>query len=86
MANGLMTNTELMDTMLTDLNNGVKALLAGQYIAACDAVTQIAQKLVALRTAVDSDIKSRDQCIEDLKKQLRACGHEVVECECGRGD
>lgn len=86
MANGMLTNTELIDTIIADLNNTVKAAMSGQFIAACDTVTLMAQKLVQLKSGIDADIKSRDQCIEDLKKQLRACGHEVVECECGRGE
>ena len=66
----MYTNTELIDSLLIDLNDAVRALLSGQYIAAAGTVSQMAQKLMNLRAGVESDIKSRDQCIEDLRRQI----------------
>ena len=70
-----------MDTILVDLNDLLRQQMSGQYIQACGTVAQMAQKLINLRSAIDNDIKSRDQCIEDLKRQLRAAGHEVIEVD-----
>lgn len=71
MANGLLTNKELVDTIIVDLNNLLKEAMSGQYIRMCSYVTQISQKLANLRTTIDSDLKSRDDHIEDLKNQLK---------------
>lgn len=81
MANGLYSHTELIGTILVNLNDALKGLLSGQYIQACSDVTQMAQKLINLRNTIDNDIKSRDQCIEDLKRELRAAGREIIEVE-----
>ena len=81
MADGLYRHTELIDTIIVDLNNMLKDQLNGQYIQACRDVTQMVQKLLNIRATIDNDIKSRDQCIEDLKRQLRAAGHEIIEVD-----
>ena len=77
MNNGLYTNTELMDTIIIDLNNALKELLSGQYIQACCHVTQMSQKLVNLRNTIDNDLKNREETIEHLKQVLRDSGIEV---------
>ena len=79
MAKGLLTNSELVDTLIVDLNNLVKEYSNGQYIQACCYITQMSQKLLNLRKSIDSDLKSRDECIEALKRELRAAGREVVD-------
>ena len=81
MANGLYTNSELVDTIIADLNRIIKEALNGQYIEACCHVTQAAQKLVNLRTNIDKDLKSRDNTIENLKRELRAAGREIIEVD-----
>lgn len=77
MNNGLYTNTELMDTIIMDLNDTLKALFSGQYIQACCQVTQMSQKLVNLRNTIDNDLKNREETIEHLKQVLRDSGIEV---------
>ena len=79
MANGLYTNSELMDSIIIDLNNSIKDVISGQYIHACVMVSGISQKLVNLRKTIDDDLKSKDKKIEDLKLALREAGHEVIE-------
>jgi hypothetical protein len=37
------------------------------------------QKLVQLRQHIDDDLKNRDETIQSLKDELRACGREVVD-------
>jgi hypothetical protein len=79
MANGLYNNTELMDSVIVDLNNTLKELFSGQYIQACCHVTQMSQKLVNLRNTIDNDLKNREATIETLKRQLREMDCEVVD-------
>lgn len=77
MAKGLYTNSELLDSLVVDLNSLIKEQMTGQYINACNIVNQMAQKLISLRKTIDDDIKNRDKTIETLKEELRLAGHEV---------
>lgn len=77
MANGLLTNTELIESLLVDLNEVLKQQINGQFIQACCIVTQMSQKLINLRATIDNDLKSREKTIETLKEELRNCGVEV---------
>ena len=79
MANGLYTNSELVDTIIVDLNNLLKLQINGQFVGACNVVTQMTQKLLNLKTGIDNDLKSKDKVIEALKNELRAAGQEVVD-------
>lgn len=79
MAKGLLTNAELVDTLIVDLNNLPKVLLAGQFIQACAIVTQMGQKLINLRKGIADDLKYKDERIEQLKEQLRQTGAEVTD-------
>ena len=81
MANGIYTNSELIGTILDDLNRCVKALLIGQSLQACVILTGITQKLTNLRQNIENDIKNRDEIIESLKSELRKRGVEIVEKE-----
>ena len=79
MAKDIMSNTELIESLILDLNNSLKEITNGQYIQFCSIVYQMAQKLVNLRNTVDNDLKNRDKTIETLKNELRAAGHDVVD-------
>lgn len=79
MAKGLLTNAELVDTLIVDLNNLPKELLAGQFIQACSIVAQMGQKLINLRKGIADDLKYKDERIEQLKEQLRNLGAEVTD-------
>ena len=79
MKKDLLTNSELIDSIIVDLNNLQKELVSGQYIQFCSIVYQMAQKLINLRNTVDNDLKNRDETIETLKNELRAAGHDVVD-------
>lgn len=76
---GLYTNSELIQSVICDLNNLLKEQAGGQYINACAIVTSISAKLVSLKSSIDNDLKNRDETIETLKEQLRQHGVEVVE-------
>ena len=79
MMKGLYTNSELVDSLINDLNNLLRLQMSGQYVQACCSVAQMAQKLVNLRKTIDNDMKSRDKTIETLKAELKAAGREVLD-------
>lgn len=77
MANGLYTNSEMIDGLIVDLNNLLKSIFGGQYIGACSIVTGMAKKLSNLRKTIDNDLKNREETIETLKQELRYAGRCV---------
>ena len=77
MANGLYTNSELLDSIIVDLDNLLKALFTGQFIKVCAIVTGMAQKLSNLRKSLDNDLKNREETIEALKQELKNAGRGV---------
>ena len=79
--NGLYSNSELVQTLITDLNNLLKEQAGGQYINASAIVTGMAQKLINLKETIDNDLKNRDETIATLKEELRSHGVEIVEVQ-----
>ena len=79
MANGILTNSELVDSLILDLNNLPKNLIDGQFIHFCDIVSQMGQKLVNLRQGIKADLDNKDKVIEQLKEQLKNAGTEIEE-------
>lgn len=79
MASGIYTNSELIETILNDLNDYMKAQAHGQYVQACIIMSNIAQKLVNLRNTIDNDLKNRDETIEHLKDELRKRGVDIID-------
>lgn len=79
MANGILTNKELVGSLIQDLNNLVKEQQAGQHLQACQIIVSMTQKLANLYNTIDDEVKNRDEIIAKLKEELRACGREVVE-------
>jgi hypothetical protein len=77
MANGTYTNSELIDTIVVDMNNMIKEALTGQYVQICYIVTAMTQKLMNLKKGIEADLTSKDKVIEQLKDQLRAACAEV---------
>lgn len=77
MSKGLLSNTELIDSITADCNNAVKALASGQGIVFCGLMVGIVRKLGNLKEGVLNDMKNREQTIETLKEELRNCGMEV---------
>ena len=81
MAKGIMTNKELIGSIIQDLNTMVKEQQAGQHIQACAIIVGMTQKLANLMKTIDDDVKNRDETIATLKEQLRARGVEVVDVD-----
>lgn len=77
--NGIYTHSELIDSILQDLNSLVKCHMIGEHVTACAIMTGISQKLLKLKEGVANDLKNREETIEQLKDELRACGREVVD-------
>lgn len=79
MAKGLMKNEELVDSIIVDFNSMLKEQISGQYIGACNMVTQIIQKLLNLKKGIANDLKAKDEKIEILKEHIKNCGGDVVD-------
>ena len=63
----MYTNSELIGSILTDLNEMMKYQAAGQFLQATTVFVGIVQKLVQLRQHIDDDLKNRDETIQSLK-------------------
>lgn len=79
MTNGILTNKELVGSLIQDLNNLVKEQQAGQYLQACQIIVSMTQKLANLYKTIDDEVKNRDKTIAVLKDELRKRGAEVVD-------
>ena len=79
MANGMYTNSELIDTIIVDINNVLKDMMNGQFIDICFIVTSMTQKLTNLKKGIDTDLANKDKTIETLKQELRDAGCEIEE-------
>ena len=77
--NGIYSHAELIDGILTDLNSLMKYHMIGEHVMACAIMTGISQKLMKLKEGVANDMKNRENTIEQLKEELRACGREVID-------
>ena len=77
--NGLFTNEELIDTLISDLNDLGKHIATQNTIGFCNTVVHMAQKLVNLKKGVSDDMKHKNETIEDLKNQLKLFNPELTE-------
>lgn len=77
--NGIYSHAELIDGILKDLNSLMKFHMIGEHVMACAIMTGISQKLMKLKEGVANDLKNREETIEQLKDELRACGREVID-------
>lgn len=65
----------MIDAIINDLNEMLKALLIGQHLQACAILTGITQKLFSVR----SDMKAKDETLEKLKQELRKRGVDIID-------
>lgn len=77
--NRFLTNKELINSIINDLNEYLKAQASGQMLQAAAIMAGVSQKLLNLYRTVDDDLKNRDKTIDSLKQQLRAAGVEVID-------
>ena len=73
----MITNSELIDSIIKDCNESVKAVASGQYILWCSYISNIAIKLNNLKSGVEKEIANRNETIEKLKESLRNAGQTV---------
>lgn len=76
---GTYNNTELIETILNDLNDYMKAQAHGQHLQSCIIMGNVAQKLVNLQKGIEADLKNREKTIEDLKTELRKRGVDIID-------
>ena len=79
MPKGLFTSEELIAVMIQDLNSLPKFLIEGQYIAFCDQIAKMGQKLINLQKGIKADMDNRNNTIEQLKNQIKELGGEYKE-------
>ena len=77
MANGIYSNVELIDSLIVDCNTAVKNCVGGQYVAFCNVIVQMVQKLANLKRSVVNDLKNREETIKSLEYQLAELGCPV---------
>ena len=65
---GLWDNNGLIDTMITDLNDMMKCMAAGQYIRYADIVVKFVQKLTNLKKGIQTEKDDLMEQIQDLKR------------------
>lgn len=65
---GLFDNEGLTETLITDLNNLIRALLSQQYIICFDIVVQMCQKITNLQKGIRTDTDDLKYQVADLKR------------------
>ena len=75
---------EIIDSMISDLNNLLKNMAAGQYIRVCSITMEIVQKLTGLKEEIKTANNSLEEQIDNLKKlnnelAEKAFGAPVIE-------
>ena len=70
--NGLLDNEGMCDSLILDCNNSVKMLTNGNYIAFCNIIAQMVQKLTNLKKGIVTDLSSKNEIIEELKQMNNA--------------
>ena len=65
---GFYDSLGLIDTLIVDCNELVQTLTGGKYVLFCAMVVDMVQKLSKLKEGVKSDLESRENQIEDLRR------------------
>lgn len=73
---------QLVDSIIVDCNEAVRALTQGQYILFCRLMYQMVQKLGNLKKGIADYMHNREKTIEDPKKHL----HKVDADTCHEGE
>lgn len=71
-----MSNEQTIESLIADCNNAVKMIAGGNYIAWCGLMVQIVQRLSDLKKSINNDVNSRNNMIEELKRELRAANED----------
>lgn len=65
---GLMDTYGMIDSLIVDVNDMVKLICSGQYVAFCQKPVAIVQKLAALRNGIKAEMDNREAQITDMKQ------------------
>ena len=65
---GLFDSFGLIDSLIVDCNSLPKALFEGKYVAFCNLVVQMVQKLSALREGISNEQAEYKKQIEDVQR------------------
>ena len=76
-----MTNSEMIDSMIVDCNEAVKAVASGQMIQWCRIMYEMVLKLSNLKNGIRAELQNRDENITMLKKMLKDAGIEFQEID-----
>ena len=74
---GLYDNDGLLETLITDLNKLPKLLIDGQFIATCDLIAKMAQKIMNVRKGIKAEKDDYEWKIEDLKRLNNELAEQV---------
>lgn len=76
-----MTNSEMIDSMIVDCNEAVKAVASGQMIQWCRIMYEMVLKLSNLKNGIRAELQNRDENITILKNMLKDAGIEFQEID-----
>lgn len=76
-----MTNSEMIDSMIVDCNEAVKAIASGQMIQWCRIMYEMVLKLSNLKNGIRAELQNRDENIAMLKNMLKDAGIEFQEID-----
>ena len=65
---GLYDNEGIAGTLIVDLNNLIRALIAQQYLICIDIVVQMFQKITNLQKGIKADTDDLKNQLEDMKR------------------
>lgn len=77
MANGLYTNEEMIDALIIDCNDAVKAVASGQMILWCKLMYEMVVKLGNLKNGMKSELANREETIDQLMQTIKDMGGSV---------
>lgn len=66
----MYTNSELLDSVITEMYTMFKHLISGNYTGFCAAFADIISKLCSLREGLKKEEAEHKKCVDDLTKQL----------------
>lgn len=76
-----MTNSEMIDSLIIDCNEAVKAVASGQMIQWCRIMYEMVLKLSNLKNGIRAELQNRDENITMLKNMLKDAGIEFQEID-----
>ena len=76
-----MTNSEMIDSMIIDCNEAVKAAVSGQMIQWCRIMYEMVLKLSNLKNGIRAELQNREESIAMLKNMLKDAGIEFQEID-----